>query len=249
VEWVGLKNYISLLSDPGFLDLSAFPPKGALITTIAWALVVLPTVVALGLAVAVAADGIRFERVFKTAFFLPIAISGTVVGVIWLFVFAPNANIGLLNAVTQGDHAWLGDPGTVNWALMAAWSWANLGYSVIILSAAVKTVPAELVEAARIDGANSWQVFRGVTLPTIRLPLGVVITANLIQIIRVFDIVFVMTRGGPAGTSRTLAFLFYDETFRAAEPAYGAAVVVVLSTFVFLLMAISQRLTRATDIG
>jgi ABC-type sugar transport system permease subunit len=248
VQWVGLDNYARLFADTNFLDLSSFPPSGALVTTIMWAVVALPTLVALGLLIAVASDGIRFERVFKTVFFVPIALSGTVIGVLWLFVLAPVKDIGLLNAMLGTDQPWLGDPATVNWALMFAFSWANLGYSVIILSAAVKSVPEELMEAARIDGANGWQVFRNVTLPSIRLPLGVVVTTNLIAVFRVFDIVFVMTRGGPAGLSRTLAYFFYDETFRSGDPAYGSTIVVVLSSFILLLMVISQRLTHATEV-
>lgn len=205
----------------------------------------MPAVIVIGLVVALAADRARFQSLIRGAFFLPMVKSGTVVGIIWLFVFAPNPDVGLLNAMTGGKQSWLGDPVTVNGSLMAAWIWAQTGISVVIIAAALKGVPVNLTDAARVDGANAWRVFWHVTLPSIRIPMAFLVTTQLVQVLKVFDVVFVMTGGGPAGLSRTLALLFYEQTFESINPQYGAAIVVILSVLIIAAFAIARRLSEA----
>lgn len=243
--YVGLDNYERLFNDSKFLKTNRFPPKGALINSIQWMVFAVPAVILIGLIVALAADRARFQSLIRGAFFLPMVISGTVVGIIWLFVFAPNPDVGLLNAMSGGKQSWLGDPDTVNGALMAAWIWAQTGISVVIIAAALKGVPVDLIDAARVDGASGWRVFWHVTLPSIRIPMAFLVTTQLVQVLKVFDVVFVMTGGGPAGLSRTLALLFYEQTFESINPQYGAAIVVILSLLIVAAFAVARQLSEA----
>lgn len=239
--FVGLANYQKLARDPAFFS-TADGLSGALINSTMWMLFALPACILIGLAVAMVADKNKFEYIIRGAFFLPMVLSGTVLGIIWLFVFSPSPELGLLNATLRTDRSWLGDPTTVNPALMASWVWAATGLSVVIIAAALKGVSEDLLEAARLDGANARQVFWHVTLPSIRLPLSFLLTTQLVQVLKVFDVVYVMTNGGPAGASRTMALMFYEQTFSSLKPQYGAAVVTVMS----IVIIIAYLLARST---
>ena len=246
--YVGWENYDRLFNDNKFLKTSRFPPKGALVNSIQWMVVAVPAVILIGLVVALAADRARLQSLIRGAFFLPMVISGTVVGIIWLFVFAPNPDVGLLNAMTGAKQAWLGDPNTVNASLMAAWVWGQTGMSVVIIAAALKGVPGELIDAARVDGANSWRVFWHITLPSIRIPMAFLVTTQLVQVLKGFDVFFVMTGGGPAGLSRTLALFFYEQTFASINPQYGAAVVVVMSVLIVAAFAVARKVGETESV-
>ena len=239
--FVGLDNYKRLFTDYKFLSFNNFSPKGALVNSLEWMLVAVPAVILIGLIIALVADRSRYQAIIRGFFFLPMVISGTVVGIIWLFVFAPNPDIGLLNALTGSNQAWLGNPGTVNTSLMSAWIWGQTGMSVIIIAAALKGVPVDIIEAAKVDGAHGFRLFWHITLPSIRIPLAFLLTTQLVQVLKVFDIVYVMTSGGPAGMSRTLALLFYEQTFISLNPQYASAVVVVMSLIIMIAFSITRR--------
>ena len=239
--FVGLKNFLRLLSDSRFFDLSDF--SGALVNSLLWMVVAVPVVMVIGFVVALIAEQSRHEGLVRSAFFLPMVISGTAVSIIWLFVYAPSPQVGLLNAATGGTQSWLGDPNTVNVSLMAAWIWGQTGISVVIIAAALKGVPTDMIEAARIDGANSWRIFWQITLPAIRIPLSFLLTTQLVQVLKVFDVVFVMTQGGPAGSSRTLAMYFYETTFLSTNPQYGAAIVLAMSLLIGVAFWAARRVT------
>lgn len=246
--FVGLANYRRLLKDPAFFS-HADGFSGALVNSLMWMAFALPACMIIGLIVAMVADKSRFETVIRGAFFLPMVLSGTVLGIIWLFVYSPSPELGLLNAALGTDRSWLGDPETVNPALMTAWVWAATGMSVVIIAAALKGVPETLIEAAKLDGANARQVFWHVTLPSIRLPLSFLLTTQLVQVLKVFDVVYVMTHGGPAGSSRTLALMFYDQTFTSLRPQYGAAVVTVMSIVIVIAYLLARQTGRESIDG
>lgn len=239
--YVGAEHYQHLLDDVKFADFSHFPPTGALFNSLTWMILAVPACILIGLAVALAADRSRLQSIIRGAFFLPMVLSGTVLGVIWLFVYAPSPDVGLLNAALGTDQPWLGDPNTVNYALMATWVWSATGLSVVIVAAALKGVPSDIVEAAKVDGASGWRLFWHVTLPSIRLPLSFLLTTQLVQVLKVFDVVYVMTGGGPAGRSRTLALLFFQQSFESLKPQYGAAIVVVMSALIVIGFGLARR--------
>ncbi|HET7677460.1 MAG TPA: sugar ABC transporter permease [Candidatus Limnocylindrales bacterium] len=251
-KFVGLDNYVTLLTaDPLFLDLS-FPPSGAVFNNVLWVFLYTGLCIALGMTIAVLADRVRYESLVKSIVFLPMAISATAIGVIWLLVYSPDPTIGLVNAVvgTVGitPIALLGRPDTVNFAIIIAAVWAGAGFAMVIFSAAIKSIPAEIMEAARVDGATERQIFRRITLPMISLPVAVVAVTLVINVIKVFDIIYVMTAGGPGGASRVIAYTFFRETFESSKPGYGSAVAVLMLLLIIPIMAFNIRRFRTTAV-
>ena len=233
--YIGLDNFVNLFTrDPGFFNLRNFPPSGAFFTTILWLMLFVPLVVGLGLLVAVMANAVRYEVIVKTIVFLPMAISFTAAGIIWRFVYSPDSRTGVLNAfldatVPSFDPVpWLGRVDLVNFAIIAAGIWLYTGFCTVILSAALKGLPTEVLEAARVDGANAWQTFWRVTAPMLWPTIVVVGTTMIINVLKAFDLVFIMTQGGPRGASRIIGFSMYWETFQNGKAGYGSAVAVIM---------------------
>jgi alpha-glucoside transport system permease protein len=249
-HWVGIDNFKNLLTnDPDFLDLSHFPPGGALVNNLRWIIFYISLSLIFGLGLAVLAVRVRYERVVKSVTFVPMAISATAVGIIWLFVYSPDVNQGVLNAILHAfGHnpiAWLGRDDTVNYALIFAYIWASTGFVMVVLSAAIKGIPAEIMEAARADGANEWQIFWRIMVPMLSLPISIVTIWLFINVIKVFDIIYVMTGGGPGTSSRVIAFTMYYETFPNLRPGYGAAVAVIMLILVLPVMIVNVRRFRS----
>ena len=249
-HYIGIDNFKELLTnDKDFLDLSKFPPGGALINNLRWLIFYISLSLLIGLGLAVLAVRVRYERFVKTAIFLPMAISAVAVGIIWLFVYSPDPSIGVLNALLHGTglhtQSWLGNPSLVNYALIFAYIWASVGFVMVVLSAAIKGLPAEVMEAARVDGANEWQIFRRIMFPMLSLPISVVTIWLFINVIKVFDIIYVMTGGGPGTSSRVIAFTMYEETFHNGRPGYGAAVAVIMLVLIAPVMILNVRRFRS----
>jgi alpha-glucoside transport system permease protein len=261
---VGIENFKNLLTnDPDFLDTSKFHgfnivkelvyknDAGALMNNLHWVVFYISIALALGLAMAVLAARVRYERVVKSIVFVPMAISATAASVIWLSVYNQNINIGVLNAFLHAfDHgfhpiAWVGKPTTVNWALIFAYVWASTGFVMVVLSAAIKGIPAEILEAARVDGAGELQIFRRVMLPMLSLPISIVTVWLFVNVIKLFDIIYVMTGGGPGTSSRVIAFTMWYETFFNGRPGYGAAVAVVMLILIAPVMVLNVRRFRS----
>ena len=249
-QWVGLDNYKELLTDdPSFLDLHRFPPQGALVNNLKWMVLYTGLCIALGLVLAVLAGRVRYERLVKASVFVPMSIAATAVGVIWLFVYSPDSHIGLLNAIITRLGAdpisWVGRESTVNYAIIVAYVWFSAGFAMVVLSAALKGISTEIVEAARVDGAGEWAVFRRILMPMISLPLAVVAVWLIINVIKVFDVIYIMTRGGPGASSRVIAYSMFFETFENGRGGYGAAVAVVMLLLIVPIMALNVRRFRS----
>src|ERR1700687_1082777 len=161
-EWVGLDNYVRLFGDGDFLNL-AWPPSGALWNNFLWMIFYTSIVIFLGLIIAVIASRVRYEAIIKAIIFIPMAIAATALAVIWKFVYSPDSNIGVLNAVLGNfgvaPVSWLGDENLVNGALIAVGIWGSVGFATIILSAAVKSIPSEVIESARVEGGGERRGF------------------------------------------------------------------------------------------
>ena len=240
-EWIGLDNYERLLTrDSRFLNRDEFPWSGALVNNIRWLIIYPALCLILGLITAVLATRVTYERAFKAIIFVPMAISAVAVGVIWLLVFSPDPEIGIVNAVIDGAGgspvSWLGRADLVNYALILAYVWASTGFVMIVLSAALKGISQEVIEAARTDGATEWDIFRRIQLPLLSLPIAVVTVWMIINVIKIFDIVYIMTKGGPGGASRVIAYSFYVETFENGKGGYGATVAVVMILLIIPVM-------------
>ena len=247
-EWVGFDNYIRLFTnDPNFLRLG-FPPAGALWNNVLWIVFYTSLCVLLGLIIAVMATRVRYEALIKAIVFLPMAIAATAVAIIWRFVYFPSSETGLLNAIlgifNTGPVAFLGSPDTVNWALIAVGVWGSVGFATVILSAAIKGISSEVLEAARVDGANETQIFWRIIVPMVSLPISVVAVTLIVNVIKLFDLIYVMTAGGPGTSSRVIAFSMYQEAFPAGRFGYGAAIAVIMLLLLLPVMIFNVRRFR-----
>ena len=241
-SFVGLDNFQSIFTDSGTLE--------ALRNSMLWVLIVPLVSVSIGLGFATLADklGRRAEAVSKSFIFLPMAISFVGASIVWRFVFnfRPEGfgeQIGLLNGVWQGlgnsPVSWLLQEPWNNFMLMVIMIWLQTGFAMVILSSAIKAVPDEILEAARVDGASEVQVFWRVTFPSISSTLVVVMTTVVITVWKLFDIVFVMT-GGQFGTS-VVAERMVTEFFTFRNNGVGAALAVILFIAVIPLMVLNIK--------
>ncbi|HST64877.1 MAG TPA: sugar ABC transporter permease [Mycobacteriales bacterium] len=247
--WVGFKNYTDLLTQRDF--------QITLVNTLLWIAIAPAVVVALGLAVATLADRLapRAEQTAKTLIFLPMAVSGVALAAIWRFIYevrpAGQPQIGLLNAiVTKLGHdpvAWLQlSTGKTNtFLLMVVLIWSQVGFSMVLLSAAIKGVPDETLEAARIDGANERQVFFRIVVPQIWGTVITVFVTTLINVMKIFDIVYVMT-GGNFNTN-VVAVRFINELITNGNAGRAATIVVILVIAIVPLMLYQVRNFRAQE--
>jgi alpha-glucoside transport system permease protein len=248
-RWVGLENYTDLLGERDF--------QITLVNTLLWIIIVPTLVVVLGLAVAVLADRLSGagERVSKTLIFLPMAISGVAMAAIWRFVYEVRpegeTQIGLQNAVWTAiggnPVAWLQeDTLKLNTLLlMIILIWGQTGFAMVLLSAAIKGVPEDTLEAARIDGANERQTFFRVVVPQIWGTIITVFITVLIGVMKIFDVVYVMT-GGNFNTN-VIAVRFFNELITNGDAGKAAAIVVMLMIAVIPVMVYQVRNFRAEE--
>jgi alpha-glucoside transport system permease protein len=246
-EYVGLSNYQFAFTDPAML--SAFR------NNFLWLVFFTGGTVVLGLVVAVLADRVRYETLIKTVIFLPMAISYVAAGVIWTLMYdfqpANRPQTGTINAFLMAvfpgfePKAWLFDQSFNNPALIIIGIWIWTGFCMVILSAALKGIPEELMEAARVDGANEWQVFWGVILPLMRSTIAVVATTMVINVLKIFDIVYVMTNG--LLNTEVVANRMYKEMFNYRHFGRASALAVVLLLATVPVMIINVRRFRQQE--
>jgi multiple sugar transport system permease protein len=230
-HYVGLDNFTRLFSDPNF--------RTSVRNTIYWVVGSLVLQVGLGLLMALVLSQMRVGDLLKRIFYLPATLSAAAVGVIWYFVFNPEQGMlnGFLRAVGLGGLArsWLTDPPVNTFAMIVAATWQGLGPAMILFLVGLQNIPQAPIEAARMDGARGLQLFWHVTLPLLRPMSAVVVAITLINSFKVFDLIWVMTQGGPFRSSETLAVTMYRESFVSFSVGYGASVAVVLTLIVFVL--------------
>ncbi len=243
--YVGLKNYRQVFTDPNLLDV--------LKNNLLWLVVATILTVGLGLVVAVLIDRVRIESIIKSALFIPMAISFVSAGVIWRFMYiyepANQTQIGLLNAILAIFHippqAWTINESFNNFALIAVYVWMWTGFSMVIISAALKGIPDDVIEAAKIDGASRLTMFWRVTVPMIAPTLGVVTITMIINVLKIFDVVYVMT-GGNYNTS-VVAMEFYNELFNFGNYGLASALAVLLTIAILPVMYLNIRRIRAEE--
>ncbi|SKA19609.1 carbohydrate ABC transporter membrane protein 1, CUT1 family [Marinactinospora thermotolerans DSM 45154] len=239
---VGLDNYVWMFTQPEILTV--------LRNTLLWVLFAPFLATATGLLYAILVDRSRFESVAKSLMFMPMAISFVGASIIWRFVYAvrpaESDQIGLLNQIVVwfgGEpQQWLLNQPLNTLLLIVVLIWVQAGFAMVVLSAAIKAIPAEIIEAARLDGTTPWQLFRHITLPSVWPTVTVVLITISVQTLKVFDIVRTMT-GGQFDTS-VIANEMYNQAFRYGELGQGSALAVFLFVLVIPLVLVQMRTNR-----
>lgn len=229
-----MKNYFQVLSSREIVDLEGFSrgfPLGALIHNLLWIAIHLPLVLILGLVLAVLLRNVRGGFIIKSIIFLGMVMPMIVGGVMINFIF--DRNLGIVNGVLglfkiQGK-TWTAYPDTALLSLIFGSVWLWTGFSVVLYSAGLETIPKDYYEAAQLDGASAWKVFTNITVPLLKPITVVVTTMTLLWELKVFDIVYVATMGGPGGASNVLALQMYTYAFRALDFNRSAVVAVILT--------------------
>jgi alpha-glucoside transport system permease protein len=236
-QFVGLQNYVYAFTSD--LMLTSF--KNNLI----WLVLFTSLTVVSGLIIAVLVDRVRYEPWAKAAIFLPQAISFVGAGVIWKFMYDYRPEVGLLNAVLTTlfpdfePVGWLVNSDITTFALIAVGIWMWTGFAMVILSAAIKGIPDEIIEAARIDGASEWQIFWRITIPLTSSTLAVVTTTLVIMVLKIFDLVYVMTAG--RYDTNVIANQMYKELYINRHNGRASAIAVVLLLAIVPMMLINIR--------
>jgi len=243
-KYVGLGNYLKLFADPAF--------RNTLVTTLVFT--VSTTVISVGLGWLLAmlcAFAPRQTLPFRVMIFAAFGISEAVAGFMWIGILRPDSG-GLLNAVIGIFHPgfaqpWLGDPRTAIWALVATASWSAVGLPLMLCFAAVQSIPKSLFEAAYLDGASDGQVMRNIMMPLSMPGVRVAIFINLLGALRAFDIIYILTGGGPVRSTETVGYFMYRESMTQFKLGYGAAATVILLVAVLIVSvpAIIQRTAGA----
>lgn len=237
--FVGLANYRYVFISP--VMLTAFR------NNLIWMVFFTAGTVGLGLLFAILVDKVKYERFAKSIVFMPMAISFVGAGVVWKFMYTykppGTAQIGLLNQILVifgfEPKGWLLESPLNTFALIIVGLWIWTGYCMVILSAAYKGIPKELVEAAAVDGANELQVFRHITIPELRPALTMVITTMLVNVLKIFDIIYVMTNGN-FGTE-VIANRMFKEMFQFSNTGRASAIAVVLFLMIIPIMYANIR--------
>ncbi|MEV2234113.1 sugar ABC transporter permease [Streptomyces phaeochromogenes] len=226
-RFVGLSNYVALFTDPDF--------GRSLLNTVMWVVGTLVLPVLLGLLLAVLTHSVRWGAVARTAVVIPYALSGSATALLWTFLLRTDGAVNqTLSAVGLGgwQQEWL-----LNWpmntlVMIVATTWQATGAALILFLVGLQTIPSETIEAARLDGARGLQLFLRIILPQLRPMTVVVVGMSIVNSLKTFDIVWLLTQGGPGTASETLALTMYRQTFTLNRYGYGAAVSVVLTVVV-----------------
>lgn len=244
LEWVGLRNYQSLLTDTLF--------HRSLLNVSLYAVMFVPTMIALSLLVALALNRkVPGMAIFRTIFYLPVVTSTVAASTVWITIL--NKDYGLLNQlllfVGIDGPAWLANSNTALIAIVMVTLWQGLGANMIIYLAGLQGVPDYLYEAAKLDGANSWQRFRFITLPLVRTVTFFVTTLSLIGAFQLFDQAYVLTQGGPGYATTTPVYYIYQSGFNRLQMGYASAQAFALFLIILVFSALNLRLNREQNLA
>jgi multiple sugar transport system permease protein len=235
-KFVGIANYQTLVNDPILLRTMS--------NVAIWTIGTMALPVLLGLIIAYVALGLKGSAIYRMIFLMPYVLSGVAVASIWFHIFQTK---GLINQFLGGiglekyQQSWLLNYPQNTISMIIAATWAGTGLIVVLFTVGLQNVPLQTVEAATLDGANSWQMFRSIIWPQLKQIRAVVIGTALANSLRTFDIVWVMTGGGPSRSSETLGVTMYRESFLLNRYGYGASIAVLLMVLVIVVSYFALR--------
>ncbi|MHA6523929.1 carbohydrate ABC transporter permease [Tessaracoccus sp. G1721] len=244
-RFVGLDNFIrAFTADPTFVR--------SLINTFLFAVVVVPVQAGLGLLLAILVNQkLRGTTFFRIVFFIPVVTSIVVVSILWRFMYQPDGIVNsFIDMITFGaweNIAWLNNPSTALPAIIIMSIWQAVGFHMIIWLSGLQTIPEELYEAARMDGADAWQQFKNVTWPGLRPTMIFILVTITIAALGLFVQIDVMTQGGPVDSTTTLVFHAVRRGYREQQTGYGAAISLIFFVLVLIIAMIQRFLTRDKD--
>lgn len=245
MKFVGLGNYNRLLHDEIF-----WSALGHNLFWIAFTVTV-PVFTGLLLAILIRSDGIKGALIFRVTYFMPTIVSLVAVGIVWNWIYHPS--FGILNTLLQSiglDRLamdWLGNENTVMPALVAAGSWTYYGFCMVIFMAALQGLDKSYYEVAKLEGASVVQTFFLITVPLLKSTITLLVLNSLIGSFKVFDIIYLMTKGGPYHSSEVISTYMFDSAFRLNEVGYGAAISISLALIIAVCSATYMRFAERND--
>ncbi|WP_285725456.1 carbohydrate ABC transporter permease [Psychromicrobium xiongbiense] len=236
-QWVGIANFVELMGDAHF--------KTAFINTVVYAVVVVPISMGLALLIALGLNQkIRGLSFFRTAFYIPTVTATVAVASVWLWMYNPGSGLGngILSLFGIGPQGWLTNPDMALGSVMVVGIWQGLGAKMIIYLAALQGVSRELIEAADLDGANAWQIFRHVKWPALAPAQFFVLVTAIVSTFQVFDLVYVMTQGGPGVATNVLVLDIYNNAFQSLRLGYASAETVIMILLISVFIYVGRKL-------
>jgi multiple sugar transport system permease protein len=231
--WVGLDNYRTLIHDPVF--------RASVHRTFVYTLLFVPISVGGALAIAVLLNRrIRFSRFYRTAVFIPVATSTVATGIIFNWLLEPTYGVAnyLLGQIGLGPYGYFQDPDQAMYSIVAMTVWGWIGFDVIVYLAALQGVPDELVEAAKLDGAGRWAIFRNVVFPLLSPTTLFLVVWSTINALQVFDEIYVTTHGGPLQATTVMVYYLFNQAFELFHGGYAAAIAYVLFLMTLVLSVV-----------
>jgi ABC-type sugar transport system permease subunit len=244
ISFIGIRNYLELFRDERFYS--------SLFNTVEMTVLYTVAVNTVAMLFAVLVDGTRLLKgVFKVSFFIPNILAPIIIGFVWTFML--NYNFGIVNVLLRltglnalvGD--WIGSPAIVRFSVATVFVWQGMGFFFVVYLAALQGIPQEMIEASRMDGARGLRMFFNITLPSLAGAVTVCLTLSLIGGIKLFDLVFALTYGGPGFSSETMTLYIYNTGFISNRNGYGSAVSVVMFLFILLLTVLQLRFLRPRE--
>lgn len=232
--YIGLKNYEKLFDDENFLN--ALGNNAFFVSFYT----VLPIMLGLLLTSLMARGQLKGMALFRTGLFIPQVMSAVVIGIIWRWIFdyrGPLNNFLTDIGLTEQIKPWLGDFTWAPYMTGLVGSWVQYGLCMVLFIAGIQSIAEELYDAAKVDGANAWQQFFHITLPGLRQQILVAFVLTFISALRVFDLVFVLTRGGPGQETKVVSMLIYEEAFEYHHAGYGSAMALVMTVLIVTVSA------------
>ena len=242
MKWVGFTNFTEIIHDPIFWS--------ALLNTVLFTVISVPIGVVLGLGAAMLLDKLMPARgAFRALFYVPVVISGVAAGIIFLRLFDPL--LGIVNQLLTAVHLpavdWQGNGTAALISIIVVTTWQGVGFGMVVYLAGLQGIPRELHEAAAVDGATGWVQFRRITWPLLRPTTFFFVVYSIIVSFQVFDVVYVLTRGGPGNSTTFLVQYAYDQGFNQRRQGYAAAIGVIIYVIVLAFTIVQWRVSRGKD--